>query len=340
MKILIVFTGGTIGSSVKNGIADIDKGTSNILLNICSEYNNIDFEYISPFNILSENSTCNTLSQICNFMLNIDFSKYTGVIITHGSDTLGYTSAILGLALSWVKIPIVVTAADYVLTSPNSNGTVNFKASVDFISDFANGLHSNGGVFTIWKNRGEDVKVHISTRLNEADGFTDSFTSWGGSEFGIIKDGHFIRTDNAVNPECTIPCEKTAFLKGKNTAFNNDILLLNSYVGLDFDSISVSGKSAVLLRLYHSATFCNDGTETSFLRFADRCIKNGVDVFVYSAKRTEYKYKSAESVGNFDIVPLYNINTTSAYCKLLLAYSVEDKHRSEIISDTLFYENL
>ena len=340
MKILTVFTGGTIGSSVKNGVADVDSQTSEILLNVCRSYTNTDFEYISPFNILSENSTCNTLSQLCSFMLNIDFSKYSGVIITHGSDTLAYTSAMLGMVLSWVKIPIVITAADYVLTSQHSNGTDNFKASIDFITNFWDGFHHNIGVFTVWKNKYQPVKVYISTRLNEADGYLDSFTSWGGAEFGTIENGRFKRTDNTVNPDFTVPCEKTAFLKGRHLNFDNNILLLNSYVGMDFDSVNIGEKSAVLLKLYHSATFCNDGTSTSFLKFAEKCIKGGTDVFVFSAKNAEYKYKSAENMSTANITALYNINTPSAYCKLLLAYAVGEEFVNTIISENLFYEIL
>ena len=163
MRILVVFTGGTIGSTVKNGIADVDSEASKILLDICSDYDSTEFEYLSPFNILSENANCNTLTRICNFMLDIDYEKYDGVIITHGSDTLAYTSAMLGFVLSWVKIPVVITAADYVLTLPQSNGTENFKASIDFISDFVNGIHNNTGVFTVWKNKGESIKGEFTS---------------------------------------------------------------------------------------------------------------------------------------------------------------------------------
>ena len=338
MKILVVFTGGTIGSTVKNGIADVSGEASKILLDICSDYDNAEFEYLSPFNILSENANCGTLTAICNFMLDIDYEKYDGVIITHGSDTLAYTSAMLGLVLSWVKIPVVITAADYVLTLPQSNGTENFKASIDFISDFVNGIHNNTGVFTVWKNKGESIKVYISTRLNEADGYLDSFTSWGGEEFGIIENNHFKRTSADINPECTMPCEKTAFLRKGKVCFRNDVLLLHSYVGMDFNAVDISGKSAVLLKLYHSATFCNDGTFTSFSKFAERCFENGVDVFVYSVKSTEYKYKSVEGMENSRIIPLYNINTPSAYCKVMLAYAVDVKLKDNIIENNLFYE--
>lgn len=340
MKILIVFTGGTIGSSVHNGIADVDSGASQPLIDICNNYDNIEFEYISPFNILSENSNCDTLSQICSFMLSIDFDKYNGIIITHGSDTLAYTSAMLGIVLSFVKIPIVITAADYVLTSPKSNGVINFKSSVDYIKDFTNRLHNNTGFFTIWKNCDENVKVYISTRLNEADGYLDRFSSWGGKEFGTMENGHFVRNNSAVNPECTIPCKETVFLKKRNLNLKNNILLLHSYVGLDFDSVNISGKSAVLLKLYHSATACTEGGSASFLKFAERCFENSIDVYVYSAKQGDYIYKSTENIGNINISPLYNINTSAAYCKLLLAYSIEKEYRENVIFGNLFYEML
>ena len=143
MKILIVFTGGTIGSSVLNGVADVDEKNSGTLMNICQNKPGIEFEFVSPVNILSENSDCDTLSVICSFMLSLDYENYDGVILTHGSDTLSFTSSILGMMLSWVKIPIVITAANYVLSSPKSNGKDNFTASLDFIKSFHEG-HQSG----------------------------------------------------------------------------------------------------------------------------------------------------------------------------------------------------
>ena len=107
---------------------------------------------------------------------------------------------------------------------------------------------------------------------------------------------------------------------------------------MDFNAVDISGKSAVLLKLYHSSTFCNDGAVTAFPKFAERCFENGVDVFVYSVKRTEYRYKSVEGMENYRIIPLYNINTSAAYCKIMLAYAVDVKYRKDIIENNLFYE--
>ncbi len=329
MKILIVFTGGTIGSAVKNGIADTDITASNIIKNILESAHDIEFEYTSPFTILSENATCKTMSQLCSFMLNVDFENYDGIIITHGSDTLAYTSAMLGLTLSFSKIPIVITAANYVLSFPESNGIDNLKFSLDFIKMLSKrGL---GGVFTVWKNTGEPPKAHLATRINEANGMPDKFTSWGGSVFSC--------SNNGIPFEIK-PNEKTEILKKRPLLFDNNIILLHSYVGLDFNSINISGKKAVLLKLYHSSTACNESGNVSFTGFVKRCRKAGTDVFVCPVKRDKYVYSSANSISKEEIHPMGNMNITSAYCRLVLAYNIEDLKDFFLNETDIFYESL
>lgn len=323
MKILIVFTGGTIGSAVTNGIADTDLTTTNIIKNILNNSLDIQFEYISPFTLLSENATCQTLSQLCSYMLNIDLDNYNGIIITHGSDTLAYTSAMLGLTLSFSKIPIVITAADYVLSSPKSNGIDNLKFSLEFILNMSKA--GKAGVFTVWKNRREEPKAHLATRLNEADGMPDSFTSWGGLTFSC---------DASKLPINIIPNEKTTVLKKRTLSFENNVLLLHSYVGLNFDSININGKKAVLLKLYHSSTACSN-----FIDFVRRCRREEVDVFVCPVKHNTYIYSSADSLFKEDIHSMGNISITCAYCKLILAYNIPDMKEFFLNEENVFFES-
>lgn len=334
MKVLVVFTGGTIGSSINDGIADVDSSVCGQLIK-AYENEDIDFICTAPLNILSENSTAQTLSQICNYMLSVDYDVYDGIIVTHGSDTLAYTSALLGIVLSWVKIPVVITAANYVLELPQSNGIANFRASVDFIRGFYTHSHNNCGVFTVWQNPGEAVSVYIATRLNEADGYSDSFSSWGGVPFGRIKDGAFCRIDNEINPITTVENNTLSFLKGKKLHLNNDAVLLHSYPGLDFGAVSLEGKKAALVVMYHSATVCVDGNGTSFLSFVEKCERNNVTVYVCSAKKSEYTYSSSHKMLAKNVIPLYNIGICAAYVKVLLNNTLID-----IVDKNMFYESL
>lgn len=343
MKILVIFTGGTIGSSVIQGIANVNCIMGDKLLEMYTsscDGGDIHFECVSPVNILSENSTFKTLSQICSYMLSVNYENYDGVIVTHGSDTLAYTSAILGQLLSWVEIPVVLTASNYVLDLPYSNGLINFRASVDFIKQHFDGIHSNSGVFTVWKNRGEQIKVYISTRLNEADGYLDCFTPWGGEPFGIIENGKFTRIESDINPVCTKPCEILKYLKNSDINLSDGVALLHSYPGLDYNMISLDGKTAVVIKLYHSATACTDGKKTSLISFIERCGKKNVSVYVFSAKSTEYIYESTHNLCDKGIISLYNINECAAYTKAILAHSIWQGKASDILNTNLFYESL
>lgn len=340
MKILVVLTGGTIGSNISSGVADVDLSTSDELTEIIGCDSGTEFKVCSPFNILSENATVETLSRLCSYMLSVDYGKYDGVIITHGSDTLAYSCAALGLVLSWVDIPIVVTASDYVLSLPYSNGRDNLKAAADFIKGFASGEHFNTGVFAVWKNVGELPAVHISTRLEEADGYLDRFSSWGGVPFGRMEHGHFVRIDDRINPTCTKSNKMLECLKGRNLELKNNVMLLHSYVGLDFSAVNMQRKKAVLLRLYHSATACTEGVNTSFVKFAEESLTQGIDVYVFSGKCSVYSYASSQKLLDKSINLLYNINVCSAYSKLLIAYAVSESLKTEIIGTNLFYENL
>ena len=337
MKILVVFTGGTIGSSLSGGVADVDSGSARQLLDM---YPNAAFECAAPFSLLSENATVDTLSELCTFMLSVEYEKYDGVIVTHGSDTLGYTAAVLGVVLAWVRIPVMLTAADCVLSMEKSNGRVNFGGCVDFIREFCEGRHGNTGVFAVWRNRGEDPQVHISTRLEQADGCTDRFSSVGGECFGIMKDGRFIRNRSAVNPDISQPCALAEVFKGRRLSLCRDIVMLHPYVGMDYDCINTEGKKAVLVRLYHSGTACTQGSGTSFVRFVQRCGKSGTAVYIFPVKEREYLYKSNEMIPDGTVRSMGNIGECAAYAKLITAYSLEENERNKILSENVFYESL
>ncbi len=314
MKILVVFTGGTIGSSVKNGIADIDGNPAKKLLEL---YPDIDFVCIEPFSILSENSTVDTLEHLCNFMLGVDYDNYSGVILTHGSDTLGYTAAALGIALSYVRIPVMLTAADYVLSDERSNGTENFCGCVDFIGEFVKGKHEYSGVYAVWKNRGDFVRVHHARCLEQAD-FNDEFHSYRKGSFGTMSHGSFVKDKAAYGGvKLSLFSED---LQGKLIRLSRNVLLLKSYVGADFDCISLDGKDAVLVQAYHSGTVCTEGENTSFVKFAKRCKEQGVDVFLYSVKDRSYIYRSAKKIPWGAVTPVFDTGECSAYVGLLFRY--------------------
>lgn len=133
-KILVVATGGTIACTKDESI-HLDRPFK-ILDYVKVE--NTEFECASPFVILSENMNFEYWQRLIDFVSAIDFEKYKGVILLHGSDTLGFTAALLGNA--FYDKPIVLTASDKPPEDESSNAVKNFETAVEKIAGGIDGV--------------------------------------------------------------------------------------------------------------------------------------------------------------------------------------------------------
>ena len=112
-KILVILTGGTIGSKVSSNDINIDSKTAYSLLERYREIyeRETEFEVLSPYQVLSENMDLEYWMKLYENLNRISYEEYEGIIITHGSDTLSYTSNFLGYLYAEVPIPIILTPA-------------------------------------------------------------------------------------------------------------------------------------------------------------------------------------------------------------------------------------
>ncbi len=128
MKILVVATGGTIGS-VKNGTIGLDDNNLKIVEHCRRD--NIELVGVSPYSVLSENIGIEHWQALLDTLQSVDYCEYDGVIVLHGSDTLAYTSAIIGNAFA--DRSIVLVAADKPIEDEDSNGIQNFNLALDML---------------------------------------------------------------------------------------------------------------------------------------------------------------------------------------------------------------
>ena len=110
MKITVIFTGGTIACSNKNGALSPDGANSFTLIEMYRAVDgSVEFETLSPYFILSENLGCEHWEKLSDCIKSVSGSD--GVIVTLGTDTLPYTAAYLGLKLGLCDIPVVLVSA-------------------------------------------------------------------------------------------------------------------------------------------------------------------------------------------------------------------------------------
>ena len=297
-KIYVVFTGGTIGSSVQSGAVDLDGSTASLLIAKYREMygNGISFEEFRPVSLLSENIRVEDLGKMVACVRGLDLSDCDGIILTHGTDTLSFTANYFSQILCDLPVPLVLVSALYPLEDARSNGLENFAGAIMLIES---GIK---GIFVSYRNPGEATcKIHLASRILETEAFFGGMNSLGGVHFGEIREGKFLRNEDPRNP---LP---EALAKGgtpAEPALCTDVLTIRARALLDFSLYEFSEKKpkAVLLELYHSGTVCTQGEATDFLGFCKRCRAAGVPVVVSPLDSSAFLYASASELAEYCIL--------------------------------------
>lgn len=330
MKILVVLTGGTIGSKLDSGIISVAKPENLMLISMYRQKygDNEDFEVVAPLNVLSENMTASVWQKLLDFLYSVNTENYDGIIITHGSDTLSYTASMLGIALCGLKIPVVLVASNYVLTDSRANGVDNFYAAVEFIKN--SGLT---GVYVSYKNS-DTCEIYLSTKIVKADCYLDKFKSFDEKPLcRVTQSGVFF---NKKLPDVKRGEENIIISNG----FKNKVAVISPYPSLDYDMFSFSDDVKAVLHLtYHSGTACIQ-EKNSVLEFIKRCKQSDIDVYFSSLKSKENVYDTTAAILSAGGKPLYNISEESSYAKLMLCYNQTKEDTQSFMSKNYFYENI
>jgi len=331
-KILVIFTGGTIGSLKKKQSIDVDAATAYELIQMYSLLTpnaGVEFETIQPLNMLSENLVPADWTTLITELKQIDYTVYQGIIITHGTDTLPFTAAALSLSCRAIPLPIVLIASNYPLNDSRGKGVANFSHAVDFIRE----QPSLSGVFVIFENNRGEAIVHLGTRLTQSDPFTDEYNSTYSVPFGEMNNQKFIHNSHVLNPQLTsfhIPHE----LKTVNwlAQFSNEILYIKPHPGLNYRyyDFSTHKPQAVLHDLYHSGTASvrnSASFASSFIEFLTYCGVHSVPVYIAPLKNQFVAlYVSSIQFIEAGAIPLGNISTETALVKLMVAYGSFVEH--------------
>ncbi len=306
MKILTIFTGGTIGCSSLDGVLSPDKANSYLLLDTyLKSHTGVDFIPVQPYTILSENLNGSNLSDLYKCISSHNLNDFDGVIVTHGTDTLQYTASYLSYCFGMIKTPIVMVSANYPLTDDRSNGYINFCSAVDFIKS---GNHN--GVFISYKNTSESfTNIHRSSRALPHLPYTDEVYSIFNSVYGKVANGVFAKNEsyNEKSNDNTFKCNP-------KLCESSDVLYIRMYAGVSFPEITKATK-AILLEGYHSGTL-NTSSHTLY-EFCKRACDLKIPVFLTGACEG-FNYESKELFSKLNINVLPSASPIAMYMKLWL----------------------
>jgi aspartyl-tRNA(Asn)/glutamyl-tRNA(Gln) amidotransferase subunit B len=139
--VYILAMGGAI-SAVRHDDGTVTSGDSNILRTMAEHtLPDIPVQVISVGQFLSEEiEPGDWASLIAEISSRIDAGIANGIVVTHGRDTLAYTSALLFWLFSDASVPIVLTASSS-LPSDSSEAEENLALAVKTASEKKNGVY-------------------------------------------------------------------------------------------------------------------------------------------------------------------------------------------------------
>lgn len=312
-RILLILTGGTI-CSYENADGKRTTDAESAKYKIISEFrkssspfSGVEFDTVMPLDTLSENMTFQKWDILLDELRKVESDKYNGIIILHGTDTLAYTASLLSLVMSEKNLPVCLVSSHSPVDCEGTNANVNFRTSVELIM---NGLKPN--VYAVYENSDGKTWLHYGSHLLQCGNYSNDFYS---------KDMITVDDTQAV---CA---ESQAFETDKNLLrrikeLNSKVLLVNPYVGLDYNSINLSGISAVVHTTYHSQTVCVDSDNNSFAEFAKRCKKEGVSLILTPCDEKSYSYVSTASALENGVIPVSGMTDETVYVKTVVGCSL------------------
>ena len=307
MKLLFIFTGGTIGSTVNGDIISTDSKKPYLILEKYREIYGLGFEYdiLQPYTELSENNTGTTIRKLIGTVSENLSKGYDGIIITHGTDTIQYSAAVLSYTVK-TDIPLCLVSSNYTIENPKSNGLVNLHCAIRFIESV-----KTAGVWVSYKNQNDIPRIHKGSRLLERQAFTDCIFSIMDSYYGSF-DGDF---SFHTNPEYReLPDSMDYFIPDTLTEEADNILRIEPYLGMVYPNIDQKIKY-ILHGSYHSGTI---NTKSIFPSdFFAAANKRGIKIFLTGTESGEC-YESTQAFKDLHLIPVNNISPISAYVKLWL----------------------
>ncbi len=312
-KVVIISTGGTIASRVDYRTGAVRPALSaDDLYSVVPELADIaQIEAKIFLSVFSENLTCKEWGQIAEASAGEIEKGADGIVIAHGTDTLGYTAAALSFALQNLPVPVVLVGSQRSADRPSSDAASNLIGAVTTAAraPFAGvvvAMHETPSDNSIALHRGTKVrKCHTSRR--------DAFRSVNAPLLARIQDQNFTILDkNCQNRETS----RKLILKPN---FDDRAALIKFYPGMNPDIVTWherEGYRGLILEgtgLGHVSkrTFETLGEALgngTIVAMASQCVHGRVNMNVYEAGRDLLK---------LGVIPLEDMLAETALVKLM-----------------------
>jgi glutamyl-tRNA(Gln) amidotransferase subunit D len=315
-KVAIISTGGTIASRVDYRTGAVRPAlTASDLYSVVPELARvarIDAQIL--FSIFSENMTSKHWSEVAKAIAKQIAEGIDGIVIAHGTDTLGYTAAALSFALQNLPVPVIIVGSQRSADRPSSDAATNLIGAVAAaakapFAEVAVAMHETPSDDSIILHKGTKVrKCHTSRR--------DAFKSINATPIARIQNQKMtmlIEDYNKRDPSKKLVLkpefdEKVALLKfypGFNPA------IIDWYAEHEYKGIVLEGTGLGHVSAYSFDAIKKATKRDMIVAMTSQCIWGRINMNVYDAGR------DLQALG---VIPMEDILPETAVVKLMWVF--------------------
>lgn len=321
-RVSILSTGGTIASKVDYRTGAVKPALdAEDLYSVVPELANladIDAKIVSS--VFSENIGPANWTSMAESVCDEIKKGADGVVIAHGTDTLGYTAAALSFAFTKTPVPIVLVGSQRSSDRPSSDAATNLVASVAIAAQapFA------GVVVTMhdWISD-EKIAIHLGTKVRKCHtSRRDAFESVNTHPIAYYD---LIRQSIDVNSDSPLMKRRAVSECSLKPKFDPNVALIKFHPGMSVGIIDwaiASGLKGIILEgtgLGHVSELICPAIERAIQNkivvcMCSQCIWGRVHMNVYSAGRDLIR---------MGVVPLDDMLAETALVKMMWAFGNE-----------------
>jgi L-asparaginase len=312
-KILLIYTGGTIGMVKDFATGALKVFNFNKLLNKIPELHLLDcsietFSFENPID--SSNMNISGWQKIAK-IIEENYSKFDGFVVLHGSDTMSYSASALSFMLENLAKPVVFTGSQLPIGDLRTDAKENLITAIQVASL----QHNNKPVI-------QEVCLYFEYKLYRGNRTTkisaehfNAFTSPNFPE--LAESGVHLK----VNKDLILVSKTPKKLK-VHLELDDNVAILKLFPGINENVVSaifsIPNLKGIVLETYGSG---NAPTEKWFVNALEKAIKNNIHVINVTqcsgGSVSMGNYETSTQLKSIGVISGKDITTEAAITKLM-----------------------
>lgn len=255
--VVVVFCGGTIGSEIGESNIDVSQDSESLvwLVNSFCQERGLDPTIINPFSFLSEDMSPDTWVTLIQTIKKLLDDGHKSIVITHGTDTMAYSSTALSIFFGNTDARIVMTGSFYSEDHPRSDVQQNLTSALVA----ATSVNLEPGVYAAFGDSTGSVPVMPAIDLKPMEFDSRQFQSRYDFYIGCVLPNIGFRhydLNSYVPEQNSLTLDHPENWSTYSDDSTNPVIQLMAYPGIKVDRLvgSLPASSIILMNLYHSGT--------------------------------------------------------------------------------------